>query len=406
MTIMRFGLLGPLLVQRDGVSVPVRQGKQRAVLAALLLRAGQVVPVDELAEVLWGTGPPPSARVTIQNYVRRLRQALGDVARIGTCPGGYVITVADGELDVSGFQGYLAASRAAARDGLWEMAAAQARAALALWRGEPLVDVPSDLLAVREVPWLAELRLQALEARIEADLWLGRPGEVVAELNQLAAAHPLREQVHGQLMLALYRCGRQAEALAAYQRARAVLIEELGAEPGPGLRDLHQRILVADPELGAAERAPSAGSDGGPETEPMAEFAAQPRRRRGKAGRVRTGVIGAAAVVAAAAGITAAVLLQGHTPAARGPSRSAQVLFRLQVEHSGLYVRYAVVTNLGTHAGYAYIVNTGDGKVHRSLKPVPPGQSWTYPFNRDLKNGARICGFIGSGPGTCVAVHP
>jgi transcriptional activator len=113
-----------------------------------------------------------------------VRQALGDGARIETCPDGYVITVADGELDVSGFERYLAASRTAASDGSWQIAAEQARAALALWRGKPLVDVPSDLLAVREVPWLAELRVQALEARIEADLRLGRHGEVIAELQQ------------------------------------------------------------------------------------------------------------------------------------------------------------------------------------------------------------------------------
>jgi DNA-binding SARP family transcriptional activator/Tfp pilus assembly protein PilF len=250
-TAMEFCLLGPLAVRRGDTVVPVQPGKQRAVLAALLLNANRVVPVEDLAETLWGTAPPPSARVTVQNYVVRLRRALGDEgrSRIGTRPRGYVINVAAGELDVTRFEVLLDAARQAARDGSWDTAAAQARAALALWRGEPLADVESELLAVREVPRLADLRLRALEIRIEADLHLGRHAEVIGELRQLAAAHPLREHLHALLMLALYREGRQAEALAAYQAARRVLLEELGTEPGPDLRSLHRRMLAGDPAL-------------------------------------------------------------------------------------------------------------------------------------------------------------
>jgi DNA-binding SARP family transcriptional activator/tetratricopeptide (TPR) repeat protein len=250
-TAMDFCLLGPLVVLRGATMVPVQAGKQRAVLAMLLLNANRVVPLEELAETLWGSAPPRSARVTVQNYVVRLRKALGEEgrSRIGTQPRGYVISVAASELDMTRFEVLLGAARQAARDGSWEIAAAQARTALALWRGEPLADVESELLARREVPRLADLRLLALETRIDGDLHLGCHAEVIGELRQLAAAHPLREHLHALLMLALHRDGRQAEALAAYQNARRVLLEELGTEPGRELRGLHQQILAADPAL-------------------------------------------------------------------------------------------------------------------------------------------------------------
>jgi len=194
--------------------------------------------------------------VSVQNHVMRLRKglAVAGQARISTQPGGYLIRVDAGELDVSRFEAMLGAARVAARDGSWQVAAARAGAALALWRGEPLADAGSEVLALREVPRLAEMRLQALEARIEADLQLAHHAEVIGELRQLAGVHPLREHLHALLMLALYRDGRRAEALAAYQDARRVLVEELGTEPGTGLRELQQRILTADPGLAAAER--------------------------------------------------------------------------------------------------------------------------------------------------------
>jgi DNA-binding SARP family transcriptional activator/tetratricopeptide (TPR) repeat protein len=244
--VTEFCLLGPLTVRRGGVTLPV-VGKQRAVLAALLLSAEHTVSCDELAEVLWGSAPPPSARVAVQNHVMRLRKALGDGARIRTRSHGYEIYVDDSELDVSRFEAHLAAARAAGRDGLWDAAAGQARAGLALWRGEPLAGVESDLLATRDVPRLAELRLQAVEVRLDADLHLGRHADVITELQRLAVSHPLRERLQGLLMLALYRDGRQAEALAAYTRARQILVDELGTEPGAGLRGLQWQILNGDP---------------------------------------------------------------------------------------------------------------------------------------------------------------
>jgi DNA-binding SARP family transcriptional activator len=248
---MEFRLLGPLVARCGGAVVPVAPGKQRAVLAVLLLNAGRVVGVAELTEVLWESGPPPSARVALQNNVMRLRKALGDPGRnrITTQPGGYLITVAAGELDVIQFEALLADARAAARARSWETAAARAAAALALWRGEPLADAGSPLLALREGPRLAEMRLQALETRIEAGLQLGQHREAICELRRLTRAHPLREHLHALLMLALHRDSRQGDALAAYQHARTLLADELGAEPGTRLRELHHQILTADPAL-------------------------------------------------------------------------------------------------------------------------------------------------------------
>ncbi len=248
-----FCLLGPLLVRCGQTVVRLPAGKQRILLAALLLNANQAVSLDELAEALWEgrDGPPPSARVTLQNYIKRLRHALRDTGRdrIATEPDGYMIRVRPTEFDVARFEGLVADGRKAAQQGSWTVAADQLRAALGLWRGQPLADINSSRLALRESSRLAEIRLQALEARIDADLHLGQHGEVIIELRQLIAAEPLRERLYAFLMLALYRDGRQGDALAAYRHARLVLTEELGAEPGPGLRDLHRRLLAADSEL-------------------------------------------------------------------------------------------------------------------------------------------------------------
>jgi DNA-binding SARP family transcriptional activator len=258
---MEFGLLGPLVVRSGETAIPVPHGHQRTLLAVLLLDAGRVVSLDDIAETMWGPAPPPSAAVTIRNYVKRLRQALGEAGpdRISFRQHGYLISVADDELDVSRFAKLLASARAAARVGSWDQAAVLVREALSLWRGEPLTDIESDALALRERPRLAELGLQAVETRFEAEVRLSHHNEVLAELQRLAADHPLREHLHALLMLALYRCGRQAEALTAYQQARAVLVEELGVEPGVELRDLQQQILAADPALDPPEHAVTAG---------------------------------------------------------------------------------------------------------------------------------------------------
>jgi DNA-binding SARP family transcriptional activator/Flp pilus assembly protein TadD len=297
---MEFGLLGPLLIRRGGLAVPVPRGSQRDVLSALLLADGRVVSVDQLAEVLWGQHPPPSAEMTVRNYVHRLRRALGEAgrARISTQPHGYMITVGDGELDVRRFEALLRAALAQARDGQWAAAAGQARQALELWRGEPLADVESDLLAVREKPRLAELRLQAAETWADASLRLGRHAEVMAELERLTAAHPLRERLHGLLMLARYRAGQPAGALAAYRDARQALVSELGVEPGTELRELHQRILARDPALALPRPGPAAGGGYGP-ANATGRAPAVPRELPGAV----PGFVGRASEIAALSGL-------------------------------------------------------------------------------------------------------
>ena len=266
---LEFCLLGPLAVRSGGATVLVPRGKQRVLLASLLLSAGQAVSVDELAETLWGSAPPPSAPVTVRNYVKRLRSTLGEIgwSRIRTHPGGYVIKVGSDELDVWRCESLLREALDASRSGRHADAAAGLRTALSLWRGQPLADVPSDVLAVREIPRLAEMHMQALEARIDADLHLGHHSGAISELRQLTAANPLREKLHALLMLALYRDGQQAAALAVYQSARRVLVEELGAEPGPELRRIHQQILSADVAPASQCRiGPPAGPSGSTDT--------------------------------------------------------------------------------------------------------------------------------------------
>jgi DNA-binding SARP family transcriptional activator len=245
----QFGLLGPLLVCRGGVETHIPPGKQRVVVAALLLSGDQAMTPDELAELLWPSGPPPSGRVTVQNYVKRFRRALGDDERtlITLRADGYVLRVPAESLDASRFEVMTARAREGLRAGQHAQAAADLRAALALWRGRPLADVPCDYLVMRHVPRLEELRLQALEDRIEADLRCGQQAGLITELRALVAAEPLRERLHWLLVLALYREGRRADALAAFRQARRVLVDEIGVEPGAELRQLHERILAGEP---------------------------------------------------------------------------------------------------------------------------------------------------------------
>jgi DNA-binding SARP family transcriptional activator len=244
---VEFCMLGPLTVRCGEKSLTVPRGKQRVLLAALLLEANRIVPISALSDAMWGSAPPPSAEMTIRNYVKRLRQVLQPAGpgRITTHPRGYSIRVEQAELDLARFNDLLTRALEAERAGAWHDAYTHAAAALLLWRGTPFTDVASELLELRELPRLAELRLQAQETRIEAELHLGVHAELIPGLRQLTSEHPLRERVHGQLMLALYRSGRSAEALAVYQETRH------GTEPGNGLRELHRQLLVGDPALDA-----------------------------------------------------------------------------------------------------------------------------------------------------------
>ena len=228
--------------------MPIHSSRHRVLLAALLLRAGELVTLDELAEALWGDALPASPRKAIQTHVSRLRSVLSGTELIEWQPTGYVMRVDRGELDVGRFELLLEQATDAASKGDRHAEADGLREALALWRGEPLVDVPSDTLR-RDADRLMEERLDALRRRIEVDLELGRHAELVPELRALTEKHPLREHHWALLMTALYRAGRQADALEAYQSVSRLLASDLGVDPGPELRALHQAILTNDPAL-------------------------------------------------------------------------------------------------------------------------------------------------------------
>jgi DNA-binding SARP family transcriptional activator len=231
---MEFRILGPLEVFDNGRIVDVGAAKQRALLAVLLLNANRVVSTDGLIEALWGERPPATAQKALQVYVSQLRKAVGRDRLVTRSPG-YELDVGPGELDLERVETFVAEG--------------QLEEALALWRGSPLAEFAYEPFAQTEIARLEELRLTCLELRISRDLIDGRHAALVGELEALVREHPLREQLRAQLMLALYRSGRQAEALEAYQAGRALLYDELGLEPGAELKDLQRAILEHDPAL-------------------------------------------------------------------------------------------------------------------------------------------------------------
>jgi DNA-binding SARP family transcriptional activator len=265
-----FGLLGPLLVMDlNGMAISIPQAKQRVIMAALLLNANETVSTTQLMSSLWENEPPPNGMAAIRTYVARLRRTLGQVgARLVSRPAGYAIEVREAaEFDLSTLEQLRLELRGAADSRQWERVALISGRALALWRGAPLEGIPSPSLRRIATEGLEELRIEFITTRIDAELCLGQDRHVVAELRQLASEHPLREHIQAQLALSYYRCGRQFEALKVYQNARASLVGELGIEPGPELRELHQRILTADPVLDSAYPLPNA-------------FTGMPARRR------------------------------------------------------------------------------------------------------------------------------
>jgi class 3 adenylate cyclase/tetratricopeptide (TPR) repeat protein len=243
---VRYGLLGRLELTDEGHAIEVAGAKQRALLAILLLNANQVVSSDALIDALWEQQAPGSATKALHVHVFQLRKLLGH--RLETRSPGYALRVGEGELDLYEFEALVGR----ARESTPAEAAAALREALALWRGPPLADFASYRFAQSEIARLGEIRLEAVEDRIEAELTLGGHRTLVGELEALVGEHPLRERLRGQLMTALYRSGRQAEALESYQHGRGVLVEELGIEPGRSLRELHQEILRQDPKLDLA----------------------------------------------------------------------------------------------------------------------------------------------------------
>jgi len=277
---MEFRILGPLEVVGEHGPITLHRGKEQALLSFMLLHPNQVLPSERLIDELWDGRPPATAPKILQNAVSQLRKSLGG-GRLETRAPGYVFHLQPGELDLDGFERL-------AKEGRHEEA-------LALWRGTPLLDLREERFADDARRRLEEQRLAVLDDRIDADLGAGQHAQLVPELEQLAAEHPLRERLHGQLMRALYGARRQGDALEAYRRARRTLNEELGLEPGPEMQELQRRILQQDPQLAAP--LPS-------RTRPSA----RPRRRL-----ALLGLAGALVIGAVIAGILAATGGKGRT---------------------------------------------------------------------------------------------
>ncbi len=242
---MEFRILGPLEVVEEGRPLALGGARQRALLALLLTRANEIVSTDRLIDELWGERTPKAAGNALQYHVSRLRKLLAPGHAIVTKEPGYLIRVGPDELDLLRFERLVEEGQRSSP----EAAARLLRDALALWRGPALADVAHESFAQPEILRLEELRLVVLERRIDADLALGRAAELVPELEVLVREHPFRERLRAHLMLALYRSGRQAEALEVYRQTRRLLVDELGLEPSPALHELEQAILHQDPEL-------------------------------------------------------------------------------------------------------------------------------------------------------------
>ena len=253
---LEFRILGPLEALHRGEPLPLGAVRQRAVLALLLTRANEIVSRDRLIEELWGRRPARARPSTsCRRYVSHLRKALPEGV-LETRPPGYLVGWRPVRSTCTASSGSRTTAAQALAGGRAADAASALREALALWRGAPLADFAYEPFAQAEIARLEELRLAALERRVEADLALGRHAELVAELEALVAQHPLRERLRAHLMLALYRAGRQADALAAYQAARRALVDELGIDPGPALQELERAILRHDAALDPPPSAP------------------------------------------------------------------------------------------------------------------------------------------------------
>jgi peptide/nickel transport system substrate-binding protein len=359
-----YRILGPLEVSADGRVIEVGGPRLRALLAVLLLRANEPVPRDVLVHELWGEQPPAGAQHSLDVYVSRLRKSLDAAANgpvVVTRPGAYSIRLADEQLDARRFERLVAEGRTALSGNEPGQAAATLREALTLWRGPALADLVNGHGPRAEAARLEELRLGAIVDRIDSDLALGRHAEVVSELEALVAAHPLRERLHEQLMIALYRSGRQADALAAYQAARRTLVEDLGLEPGPALQRLERAILRQDASLDLpGQGAAAAGL--GPAGRPGRSWLGGPNRVK------RLTAVAAASAVALA--LLAAVTIHDPAQLAAGPDT-------VGVIGTSQGALTAVVTGVGRPNGVAYgagaawVTDSADGLL---LRVDPAGQ--------------------------------
>ncbi|MFJ6664363.1 BTAD domain-containing putative transcriptional regulator [Streptomyces sp. NPDC091383] len=272
---MKIQVLGPLHAVAGGVPVTPAAGKERQILALLALHPGRLVPVTTLIEEVWGPRPPRTAHSTVQTYVLRLRRTLATAlggadgpdgaggpdgsggpdgryrARqlLATGHGGYLLRVAEDDVDAFAFRRAARAGHTAFADGEGERTALLLRDALALWRGPALVDVPAGEPLRVQAARLEEGRLLATERLVDAELRLGRHGELIADLVELTSRHPKNERLHAQAMVAFYRSGRRSSALELYRALRRRLVDELGLEPAPQLQRLHEAMLTVDPRL-------------------------------------------------------------------------------------------------------------------------------------------------------------
>ena len=307
---MEFRLLGPLEVADGGRSVPLGGSRPRALLALLLLHRNEVVPVDRIVDELWAERPPKTAGQVVRVYVSNLRKVLEQDVLV-TQGNGYLLRAAPEEVDADRFEALRAEGRRLLAAGEFTQAAGTLGEALSLWRGPALQDFAYEGFAQPEIARLEELRLATLEDRFDAQLVAGRGSELVADLEQLVEANPLRERLRAQLMLALYRSGRQADALEAYQRGRRLLVDELGLEPGETLRRLETRILQQDPELDRPTVSPGA----------TVAPAGQRRSRRWPVVAIAAALVGIAAIAAILVAATA-----GHS---RQPPNAASLRIAL-----------------------------------------------------------------------------
>jgi len=375
---LTFGILGPLEVKRGATPVPVGGPRQRALLAFLLCHANRVVSRDQLIDELLGDQPADSAERMLRVHVSRLRKALADgedaaEPRLRARPPGYVLAVADGELDLHTFDDLAASGREALADGDAARAAALLRRAESLWRGRPLADLEFESFTPSEVQRLEALRLGMIEDRIEAELAVGRHTSLCSELERLVADHPLHERLRGQLMVALYRSGRQADALDIYRAGRSLLVEELAVEPGPQLRKLQRAILDQDPALDLPP--PTARPEGGPSSvgpaaasEPPRDLTPRDLTPRHPRRRTRRAVL-AVGVTTALAGIAAFIPLSRHATTAMTPN-----------------------------ANLLALVSSGNGAVQATVPlPAPPG---------DVASGAGSLWAAEDGAGLVVRIDP
>ena len=382
---LAFGMLGPLLVTRAGIPLPLGGRQQKAVLALLLAEAGSVVSVGRLADALWGERTPPAFATTVQTYVYHLRgilepgQARGGVREVlVTDSGRYRLQTANGAVDAQVFERLVASGQALVAAHAYDEASAELSRALGLWRGDVLSDVADYDFVAPVARRLEELRLAALELKIDADLALGHHAAAVAETDQLIAWQPLREQPHAQRMLALYRCGRQSDALVEYRKLHKLLDAELGIEPSPPLQQLHRAILAHDADLAWSPPAESsvevpqnsvtvaAEPDRSGQPTVPARAPLPPSRRR----RSRWIILAAAAMTLALIGAVAAVVVR---PSPRSsltalPANSVGAVHADGSLHDAITVGQSP-DGLVYGAGALWATNTTDGTVSR----IDPG---------------------------------